>query len=149
MNTDWRVESLRARDEMRKLNRSLDEVYLLTKQWLMMSGLVYIAVDNSTRKITHAFGSWWKLGYQPGDLVGKDFTEYVHPEDYAGAVEAHKTWHDGSRYGTEISVRHRWKCYDGTYSEIGWKSEGSTSVGNLNAAAGEVYNLCGSIKDDE
>lgn len=79
-----------------------------------------------------------QLGYDPQEMVGKNFTEFIHPDD-AGILVSHIQNH--AREGLPaISDQFRVRRKDGTY---GW-FEDKTSY---SAGPGGSWNLTGTITD--
>ncbi|WP_077001179.1 PAS domain-containing sensor histidine kinase [Variovorax sp. KK3] len=77
-----------------------------------------VVVD--ARGIIHAVNDAWstQLGWSPADLVGKKFTDFVHPDDYqpsAGALEI--------AADAELpSFENRYRRKDGTWCWFAWVS---------------------------
>ncbi len=81
----------------------------------------------SVFKVGGGFGvtnpSWLTmLGWTPADLAGKDFIEFVHPDDVAPTLaESVAEWGEDSP--TRSGFENRLRCRDGTYRWIEWTSQ--------------------------
>ena len=81
----------------------------------------------SVFKVGGGFGvtnpSWLTmLGWTPEDLAGKDFIEFVHPDDVALTLaESVAEWGEDSP--TRSGFENRLRCRDGTYRWIEWTSQ--------------------------
>ena len=58
------------------------------------------------------------LGYKLPEMAGKDFIEFVHPDDQAAAVETFREF--GQQSGVRIHTN-RIRCKDGSYRTLEWK----------------------------
>jgi len=89
--------------------------------------------------------SWQRvLGWSPEDLEGKDFIDFVHPDDVERTIAANVAeWDESS--STRAGFESRLRCRDGTYRWIEWTSQRrgdliygtgrDVSVRNANTAA--------------
>ena len=65
----------------------------------------------------------WKsiLGYEPSDLIGKNYTDYIHPEDL---IDSAKQYDDFITLEDEQqNYRNRYRCTDGTYKWLEWNGD--------------------------
>ncbi|HKK66190.1 MAG TPA: PAS domain S-box protein, partial [Clostridia bacterium] len=69
------------------------------------------------------------LGYTAGELENRRFLDFVHPEDIEATLEALSTL---SEQREVLNFTNRYKCKDGTYRHIEWRSQ---PAGNLIYAA--------------
>ncbi|MCL4255728.1 MAG: PAS domain S-box protein, partial [Anaerolineae bacterium] len=63
--------------------------------------------------------SWGILGYPITDLIGKRFLDYVHPDDIVATELAMNRLKDNE---TIEKFRNRYRCKDGSYRIIEWRS---------------------------
>ena len=62
------------------------------------------------------------LGWSPDDLTGKDFIDFVHPDDVERTIaENVAEWDDSS--ATRAGFENRLRCRDGSYRWIEWTSQ--------------------------
>jgi len=124
----------------------VDDVYELAKQWLRMSGLVYMAVDRETAEIRYVFGRWDQIGYAAHQMVGRHLSEFVHPDDWE------RTGREVERRAESYTERgvvfvNRYRCNGGGWATVEWFGEGGDMVGGLVVGAGRIVLECG--RDDE
>ena len=81
----------------------------------------------SVYKIGGKFGllspSWQRvLGWSPEELEGRDFIEFVHPDDVERTTaENASEWREDS--STRAGFENRLRCHDGTYRWFEWTSQ--------------------------
>ena len=81
----------------------------------------------SVYKIGGKFGllspSWQRvLGWSPEELEGRDFIEFVHPDDVDRTIADNASeWRDEST--TRAGFENRLRCHDGTYRWFEWTSQ--------------------------
>lgn len=77
----------------------------------------------------------WKntLGYEISELVGKQFFDFIHPDDIEPTANAVKTLSEQKEI---LNFVNRYRCKDGTYKWIEWKSYPSGNI--IYAAARDI-----------
>jgi PAS domain S-box-containing protein len=87
--------------------------------------------DGHFRRLNHEWES--TLGFSLGELEGRQFLELVHPEDVQGTIEAIATL---SAQKPVIGFANRYRCKDGSYRWIEWRSAPSGRM--IYAAARDI-----------
>lgn len=63
--------------------------------------------------------AWEKtLGFTPEELCAQPFIEFVHPEDREATIAAAQQLH----HKNAINFENRYRCKDGSYKRLTWKS---------------------------
>jgi PAS domain S-box-containing protein len=84
-----------------------------------------VASDGAIARVS---ASAARLGYGPGEMVGRPFLQLVHPDDAAATGEA-------LAKGTPtLSFAHRFRCKDGGYRLLSWHGA-RDAAGALHATA--------------
>jgi PAS domain S-box-containing protein len=113
----------KATQALRQLNESLErEVQERTaerdRMWKLSTDIMLVA-DFDT-KIVSVNPAWtWLLGWQEDELVGQSYTEFLHPEDIAGALDRTGILKSG---GAGLKSQNRYRRKDGAYLWISWTS---------------------------
>ena len=89
------------------------------------------------------------LGLTPNEIIGRSFTEFLHPEDVTASKGAHEERMDDTepvenpppRDGSKNPLINRYRAKDGTYRSLLWSSAGLLHNGLLYAPARDVTNL--------
>jgi len=65
----------------------------------------------------------WKtvLGHEPADLIGKKYSEYVHPEDLVDSTQEYDEFKKDEY--VQRNYRNRFRCLDGSYKWVEWNGE--------------------------
>ena len=108
-------------------DRKATEITLATKTE-QLDGFFSLALDLLC--ITSASGHFlrlnniWEqtLGYSLSELEGTEFISYVHPDDVANTLHAASQLEAGEQV---LSFINRYRCYDGSYRWIEWRSRPS------------------------
>ncbi|MEG3873567.1 PAS domain S-box protein [Microcoleus sp. Z1_B5] len=61
------------------------------------------------------------LGYSPGEMIGKLFIEFVHPDDRETALKEAESVATGNN---TVGFENRWRCRNGSYKWIAWTATG-------------------------
>ncbi|WP_188449235.1 EAL domain-containing protein [Arenimonas maotaiensis] len=85
-------------------------------------------LDGTLRRVNQGFKHL--LGYTPDELEGRRFMEFVHPDD---VDETERQLQNLAAGSDVVDVENRWRCRDGSYREIAWRSK---SNGDLVFATG-------------
>ena len=100
---------------------------------LSLELLVIAEVGDRIRRVN---GAWQTiLGYAPEALVGKAFSELVHPDDVAAAVEATARAERGEPV---LHLENRVRARDGTYRSIVWNAVPAIDEGLIYATGRDV-----------
>jgi PAS domain S-box-containing protein len=75
------------------------------------------------------------LGYQPGEMVDQPFLNFTHPDDQAATIEATKKLAQGE---DDTDFENRYRCKDGSYRWLSWRSRSVLSQQRLYAIATDV-----------
>lgn len=108
------IEILRAKlANAERLIREHQKLFALTFDMICIAGF-----DGYFKWVNAAFPR--TLGYSEEELLSKPFEEFVHPEDRnSTSGELDKLSHTGH---ATIDFENRYRCYDGTYKWISWRS---------------------------
>ena len=83
--------------------------------------------------------AWWKtLGYNPEDLYGKPFIEFVHPDDRERTARETERLRHG---GTTVSFENRYRCRDGSYRNLLWSSASDPEARLFYAVARDITQI--------
>lgn len=75
------------------------------------------------------------LGYAPGEIIGRPWQEFVHPEDQAATLAATR----GASAGEEIrGFVNRWRTKDGGWRWLSWNAQPDRTLGVAYAVARDV-----------
>lgn len=122
--------SVRRREqaELQQKTAELDRFFSLALDLLSIANL-----DGYFVRLNH---QWEKvLGYSLSDLEGAQFIDFVHPEDVEATLQAMKTLEQG---GDIIGFTNRYRCWDGSYRWIEWRSAPSGNL--IYSAARDITN---------
>ncbi|HEY9074917.1 MAG TPA: heavy metal translocating P-type ATPase [Anaerolineaceae bacterium] len=106
-------ERIRAEEHIREKTEELDRIFSLSLDLLCIANL-----DGILIKLNPAWE--YTLGYAPEELEGKNFLNLIHPEDLSATMEAMNTLASGKEI---IDFTNRYRCKDGTYRWIEWRSK--------------------------
>lgn len=100
---------------------------------LSLDMLVVTHPDGRFARVNPAFGQ--TLGYDPTELIGKTFTDFVHPDDRDTALHTHS----GIVEGTPVmDYENRFRSADGTYRVLSWRATVDPITGNVHAVGRDV-----------
>lgn len=90
-------------------------------------------VDGVLRKVNPAFTE--TLGWTAGDLTSRSLLDFVHPADLARAQAALT---DRATLETAVAGEYRWRCANGAYRWLAWKSSAADENGLVYGVARDV-----------
>jgi PAS domain S-box-containing protein len=89
-------------------------------EMFFQGGLDLLCIADTSGRFLRLNPEWEKvLGYRTEDLEGKDFMQFVHPEDVATTLEAMSQLSSGKKV---LSFVNRYRHRNGTYRSIEWRS---------------------------
>lgn len=138
-----------SRDEVGVLGQRLHELWALTSARIRSLDLAraeldqFFSVSLDMLCIASLDGyfvrvnpAWQQtLGWDASELMARPYLEFIHPDD----VE--RTRHDAARQGersTVVTLENRYRCKDGSYRWLSWKSVSHPELGLIFAAARDV-----------
>lgn len=136
-----RERSASIAQEMERVFDRLDDLHDLAKQWLRMTGLVYLAVERDSTVIRYAFGRWDRLGYEPSELIGMTLAEIVHPDDIE-RTNAEVVNRPDAYCQQGVVFRNRYRCAKGGWAALEWYGEGGDSIDGLVCGAARIAETC-------
>jgi PAS domain S-box-containing protein len=100
--------AFRARDRART---DRDRIFEFASELIIVAN-----ADGTFRNVNPA----WKevLGWERGDLIGRPFLEFVHPEDKEATIAEFARVASGA--GRTVSFENRYRAKDGTYRRLAW-----------------------------
>lgn len=75
------------------------------------------------------------FGYNPSEMANRSFLDFVHPDDHAATVEATKDLAKGT---DQVAFENRYRCKDGSYRWILWRSRSVPEQGGMYAIGIDV-----------
>jgi PAS domain S-box-containing protein len=90
-------------------------------------------VDGFFKRVNPAFER--VLGYSAKELLGKPFTELIHPDDRSETIAEVSKLASGA---PTLSFTNRYRCKDGSYKRLHWTSYPEPGTRLLYAVAREV-----------
>lgn len=109
------------------------EVFLKRFFDLSLDLLCVFDTDGALRRVNPAFTA--TLGWNAEDLTSRCFLDFVHPGDRdraAAALTARAT------AGAEAPGEYRWRCANGSYRWLAWKSSSADEYGLMYGVARDV-----------
>jgi PAS domain S-box-containing protein len=104
-----------SRAEAARLKRKTEEL-----DHFFNSSLEMLCIANTRGEFVRLNQQWERsLGYRVDELEGRSFLELVHPDDLQPTLEAIKTL---SAQHPLLSFENRYRCKDGSYRWIEWRS---------------------------
>ena len=121
--------------QLRRKNIQLIDSQKEFKNFVELSkDLVCIAnIDGTLHKVNPAFTE--VLGYSREELEGKPFMDFVHPDDLKKTHEEVEKLTNGEK---TLSFVNRYKCKNGAYISLSWKSTPDPETGNLYSIARDI-----------
>ncbi len=106
------AEKIRAENALRAKNEELDKFFSSALELLCIAD-----TDGHFRRLNRE----WKnvLGYEMDELEGRRFIDLVHPDDREATIEAVSTL---DRQEEVLNFTNRYRCKDGSYRWIEWRS---------------------------
>lgn len=95
--------------------------------------LCIAGTDGYFKRVNPAFER--VLGYDPKELLGKPFVDFIHPDDRTDTVAEVNKLASGA---SSLQFRNRYRCKDGSYKLLHWTSYPEEGTGLLYAVAREV-----------
>lgn len=125
-------------EELERENKRLKDEYddELAQLYEMSVDMICIADISSAMflKVNPAFTE--TLGYSEEELLGRPFTDFVHPDDVESTLSvAREELKEGKKV---INFENRYRCNDGTYIWLSWVSHPVPDKGISYAIAREV-----------
>jgi PAS domain S-box-containing protein len=107
-----------------------------TDEWLFdlsIDPLCVLGRDGIIRRVNRAFTD--TCGWTTADMESRSYLDFLHPEDHnrALAVAGHPT-----SDGPVLPGDYRWRCADGSYRWLAWRSSAADENGLLYAVARDV-----------
>lgn len=81
------------------------------------------SLDGTLARVNRGFEHL--LGYTPVELEGRRFMDFVHPDDVA---ETKRQLRNLSTSTDVVDIENRWRCRDGSYREIAWRSKANADM---------------------
>jgi PAS domain S-box-containing protein len=100
---------------------------------LSLDMLCIARVDGTFMKVSPAIERM--LGYSQGEIENHAFLDFVHPDDHVDTVEATKELSQGEN---QLAFENRYRCKDGAYRWIFWRSRSVPEQGVIYAIATDV-----------
>ncbi len=117
--------AVKARSTSEQLQRKSDEL-----DTFFSSSLDMLCIANTAGEFVRLNPEWERvLGYSLSELAGQPFLQFVHPQDVDATVATLSQLRDQNEV---TSFENRYRCKDGTYRWIEWRSQ---PVGDLIYAA--------------
>ncbi len=92
-----------------------------------------VGFDGVLRRVNPAFAG--TLGYREDELVGRTYTDFVHPDD----IDATVTEIEGHGFGDRtLRFEDRYRCRDGSYRTLSWSVVPVPELGVTYATARDV-----------
>lgn len=115
------VSDNKIRDNLKRLkemNEHFDNVYLAVEAfWNTVPSLLCIVKDGKFLKVS---SHWTRvLGWDISELIGKNYIEFVHPDDIANTIDAASRL-SGAPSQDFVHVN-RYKTKSGGWVELKWK----------------------------
>lgn len=125
----WSARSLhRADKSRRRVEDELERFFSLSLDMLCICGR-----DGRFKRINHAFSEI--LGYPIEELMQNPFMDYVHPEDLERTLREVEKINAGE---PSMHFENRYRCKDGSYRWLWWKSHYLAEGGLIYATARDV-----------
>jgi P-type Cu+ transporter len=106
-------ERIQAEEKIREKTEELDRIFSLSLDLLCIAG-----IDGRFHKLNPAWEQ--TLGFGVEELEGQNFLDFVHPDDVAITIEIMSALSAGKDV---IDFTNRYRCKDGSYRWIEWRSK--------------------------
>ncbi|HYG76582.1 MAG TPA: PAS domain S-box protein [Planctomycetota bacterium] len=103
---------------------------------LSIDMLVIASLDGYFKVISPSVES--TLGYSKEELCGRPFLEFVHPDDLAATLREIENMKNGK---SVFNFVNRYRCKDGSYKYISWKSVAAPETGLVIGTARDITGL--------
>lgn len=103
---------------------------------LAMDMLCIAGTDGYFKRVNPAFER--TLGWTPEELLSRPFVDFVHPDDVEATLREMEKL---SRGIPTISFENRYRCADGTYKHLLWRTHPEPETGTLYAIARDITEL--------
>jgi PAS domain S-box-containing protein len=115
-------------EELKEAREELERFFSLSLDMLCIAD-----VEGRFKRVNPA----WRdtLGWSTADLTAVPYADFVHPDDLAATTREAAKLADG---GTTINFENRYRCKDGSYRWLNWKSSSLPDRGLIYAAARDV-----------
>ena len=114
--------------EQRRAHADRDRFFALSRD---MMGVV--TQEGRWKRVNPAFGE--QLGYDIAEIVGKSYTDFVHPDDLASTLEMFSAVHEGN---APDSYENRYRRRDGRYLVLAWNGAVDPVTGDGYAVARDI-----------
>ncbi len=102
----------RTQQELRESKEELDRFFTIALDLLCIAD-----TDGNFRRLNQSWVT--TLGYEIGELVGHSFLDLIHPDDLPATLKAVERLSQGQQV---IDFTNRYRCKDGSYRWIEWRS---------------------------
>lgn len=131
------TEKVRKKKMQKQSNPELTDskIWQEAKQFFTLSPdmLGLLGLNGEFRHINPAFEKI--LGYKSEELIGKNFFDFVHPQEQTSTLE---TWQNLSQNTSNIQCENHYRCRDSSYKFLAWSIFGDVESGSLYAIAREL-----------
>jgi PAS domain S-box-containing protein len=105
------TEQRRAETSAREKNEDLDRIFNLSQDFISIANM-----DGRFIRLNPAFERL--LGHSVGELMNRDFLEFVHPDDRDATMQAMADLRGGKAV---LDFVNRYRCRDGSYRWLEWR----------------------------
>jgi PAS domain S-box-containing protein len=114
--------------ERKRAEGDLQTMFEMSRDLLCIAG-----VDGYFRRLNPAWEE--TLGYTIDELLSRPYVEFVHPEDHGATTAEAKSLTEGA---ATVLFENRYRCKDGSYRWLAWKTAPRVEQGLLYAVARDV-----------
>lgn len=135
---EWIVEAILEEGIMYAVGRDYTEFYQVLEQRerFFNVGADLLSIGSFEGSLTWVSPSWEKtLGWTCEELTAHPWLYFVHPEDHEKTLNASQELVAGAEL---ISFENRYRCKDGSYRWISWRSRPFVSEGLIYGAAIDI-----------
>jgi PAS domain S-box-containing protein len=106
------------------------------KAFNLSADLICVAgLDGYFKRINPSFMQ--TLGYSEAELLNRPFVDFVHPDDVAATMAETSALGSGEHLVTR-PFQNRYRCADGSYRWLEWRSQTNTTDGYIYASARDI-----------